>query len=212
MSDAVTRRSPVRRRAATRERVLEAAREVLAREGIQGASVEHICEQAGFTRGAFYSNFTSKDDLMLAVFNREREIMFRTLHEAADPKSYAGMGIVEAFGVIIDRFLLLQPQDREWYLVHAEFQLRGVRDDEVGREFVMAWRQVRIDFEEFMVKALEALELRFTIDAGHASTIVMGTYENALREALVEERPIDLGLLKGTLPLLLLAVTESTGQ
>ena len=199
---------PVRRRAATRERLLEGAREVLAREGIQGASVEHICEQAGFTRGAFYSNFSSKDDLVLALFNREREIMFETLREAADPSSYAGMDPVDAFAVIMDRFLLLQPQDREWYLVHAEFQLRGVRDDEVGREFVAAWRQVRIDFEEFMGSALQALGLRLTVDVAHASTILMGTYDNALREALIEKRTIDLGLLKHTLPALLLAVTE----
>jgi len=208
MADNSAERPAVRRRAATRERLLEAAREVLAREGIQGASVEHICDQAGFTRGAFYSNFTSKDDLVLAVFDRERELMFETLRAAADPASYAGMDAVEAFGVIMDRFLLMQPQDREWYLVHAEFQLRGVRDDAVGREFVAAWRQVRIDFEHFLVTSLDVLGLRLTVDAGHASTILMGTYENALREALVEDRPIDLGLLKGTLPLLLLTVTE----
>ena len=201
-------RPAVRRRAATRERLLDAAREVLAREGIQGASVEHICEQAGFTRGAFYSNFTSKDELMLAVFDRERETMFTTLREAADPASYAGMSVVEAFAVVMDRFLLLQPQDREWYLVHAEFQLRGVRDDEVGREFVAAWRRVRIDFEDFLVTTLRALDLRFAIDVGHASTIIMGTYENALRQALIEGRPVDLDLLRITLPTLLLAVTE----
>jgi AcrR family transcriptional regulator len=163
-------RPAVRRRAATRERLLEAAREVLAREGIQGASVEHICEQAGYTRGAFYSNFTSKDDLMLAVFDRERESMFTTLRKAADPSSYAGMSVVEAIAVVMDRFLLLQPQDREWYLVHAEFQLRGVRDDEVGREFVAAWRQVRIDFEDFLTTTLRALDLRFTVDTRRRSS------------------------------------------
>jgi AcrR family transcriptional regulator len=208
VAEAQAERPVVRRRAATRERLLEAAREVLAREGIQGASVEHICEQAGFTRGAFYSNFTSKDDLLLAVFDREREVMFETLRDAADPASYAGMDVVDAFAVVLDRFLLLHPQDREWYLVHAEFQLRGIRDDEVGREFVAAWRQVRIDFEDFLATTLDALALRLTVPLGHASSIIMGTYENALRQALTEGRSIDLDLLKTTLPALLLSVTE----
>jgi hypothetical protein len=90
---------------------------------------------------------------------------------------------------------------------HAEFELRGVRDDVVGREFVAAWRQVKVDFDEFVLQALAALGLRFTIDPSHASTIIMGTYENALREALVEHRPIDMKLLKETLPVVLLAVT-----
>ncbi|MCW2770168.1 MAG: hypothetical protein JWR27_1601 [Aeromicrobium sp.] len=208
MTEVSAERPAVRRRAATRERLLEAAREVLAREGIQGASVEHICEQAGFTRGAFYSNFASKDELVLALFEHERDLMFQRLHAAADPASYAGLDVLDAIGVIMDRFLLLQPQDRVWYLVHAEFQLRGVRDDAVGREFVAAWRQVRVDFETFMSTALAALNLRLKVDLSHASTILMGTYETAQREALIEDRPIDLGLLKQTLPILLLGVTE----
>lgn len=201
-------RPPVRRRAATRERLLDAARTVLAREGIQGASVEHICDQAGFTRGAFYSNFASKDELVLALFDREREHMFAALHEAADPSSFEGLDTLSAVAVIIDRFLLGQLHDREWYLVHAEFELRGVRDDAVGREFVAASRQVRTDFEAFMTSALDALGLRLTVDLSHAATILMGTYDTALRESLLEDRPIDLELLKVTLPMLLLAVTE----
>jgi AcrR family transcriptional regulator len=212
MSTGATERPAVRRRAATRLRLLDAAREVLAREGIQGASVEHICEQAGFTRGAFYSNFATKDELVLALFEHERDLMFERLREAADPSSYAGLDLMDAVGVIMDRFLVLQPQDRVWYLVHAEFQLRGVRDDAVGREFVAAWRQVGVDFEEFMVGALAALDLRLTVDPAHASTILMGTYETAQREALVEDRPIDLDLLKHTLPLMLLGVTEPLGS
>lgn len=208
MADTSAERPAVRRRAATRERMLDAARTVLAREGIQGASVEHICEQAGFTRGAFYSNFSSKDELVLALFDRERAAMFVALRDAADPASFEGLEALDAVGVIMDRFIRGQQQDREWYLVHAEFQLRGVRDDAVGREFVAAWRQVRDDFEEFMASALEALGLRLTIEPSHASTILMGTYDTALREALVEERPIDMRLLQETLPMLLLSVTE----
>ncbi|AWB92705.1 TetR/AcrR family transcriptional regulator [Aeromicrobium chenweiae] len=201
-------RPPVRSREATRTRLLDAARTVLAREGIQGASVEHICDQAGFSRGAFYSNFSTKDDLVLALFDREREQMFEVLREAADPASFEGLGTLDAVGVIMDRFLLAQQHDREWYLVHAEFELRGVRDDAVGREFVAASRRVRADFETFMASSLEALGLRLTVDVSHAATILMGTYDSALRESLLEDRPIDLELLKVTLPTLLLAVTE----
>jgi len=197
-----------RSRAATRERLLDAARSVLAAEGIQGASVERICDEAGFTRGAFYSNFTSKDDLVLALFRRERELMMAILREAADPQSYAGMDPVEAVGVIMDRFFKLQPPDREWYLVHAEFELRGVRDDAVGREFNDAWREVRAQFEAIMVAVLGDLGLQLTVQASHASAIIMGTYDTALREALIERRPLDLDLLRVTIPLVMLSVTQ----
>ena len=51
----------------TREQLFEAAAEVFAEQGIGGASVEAISAAAGLTRGAFYSNFGGKDDLIAAM-------------------------------------------------------------------------------------------------------------------------------------------------
>ncbi len=198
----------LRRREVTRERMLEAARTVLAREGIQGASVEHICEQAGFTRGAFYSNFSSKDELLLAVFDREQRLLMARVREAADPAELVGSDVTEVFAAVIDRFLLLQPQDREWFQVQTEFQLRGLRHDEVGAEVVSSWRQVRRDFEEFLVSVAGAMGLRFTVSPGHVATIMMGTYDHAMRDALLEDRPLDVDLLRVTLPTVLVTVIE----
>ena len=204
----VADRTAVRRRAATRERLLDAARIVLAEEGIQGASVEHICDQAGFTRGAFYSNFSTKDELLLALCERESEEMFDKLRVAADPSAYAGLDASEAVGVVFDRFLMLQPPDREWFLVQGEFELRSVRDDAVGRRFRAVWAEVRLGLQELMVSILETLGLRLTIGAHDAATILMGTYDMALREALIENRPIDFELLRRLMPALVVSATE----
>src|SRR5580658_3717493 len=51
----------------TREKLFEAAAEVFEERGIGAASIETIAAAAGFTRGAFYSNFDSKDDLIVAM-------------------------------------------------------------------------------------------------------------------------------------------------
>jgi AcrR family transcriptional regulator len=51
----------------TRQRLFEAAAGVFEEQGIGGASVEAIAAAAGFTRGAFYSNFATKEDLILAM-------------------------------------------------------------------------------------------------------------------------------------------------
>ncbi len=55
-------------RAQTRERLLASAAVVFAREGYGGASVDRIAEEAGYSKGALYSNFASKDDLFGAMF------------------------------------------------------------------------------------------------------------------------------------------------
>src|SRR5246127_5484266 len=51
----------------TREKLFEAAARVFEEQGIGGASIEAIAAAAGFTRGAFYSNFASKDELIIAM-------------------------------------------------------------------------------------------------------------------------------------------------
>jgi AcrR family transcriptional regulator len=51
----------------TRRRLLDAAERVFLRRGLQGSSVEEIAAEAGFTRGAFYSNFRSKDELFVEL-------------------------------------------------------------------------------------------------------------------------------------------------
>jgi AcrR family transcriptional regulator len=56
-------------RAQTRERILASAATVFAREGYGGASVDRIAEEAGYSKGALYSNFTSKDELFLELVN-----------------------------------------------------------------------------------------------------------------------------------------------
>lgn len=51
----------------TRQRIFEAAAGVFAEHGVAGATIEQIASAAGFTRGAFYSNFAGKDELAVAM-------------------------------------------------------------------------------------------------------------------------------------------------
>src|SRR5580765_6777154 len=59
--------TPERRRAMTREHLLDAAAIVFARDGYHGASLDDVAAAAGFTKGAVYSNFKNKEDLFLAL-------------------------------------------------------------------------------------------------------------------------------------------------
>ena len=64
-------------RDATRDKLFEAAASVFEEHGINGASIEVIATAAGFTRGAFYSNFASKDELIVAMLEDHVEQTIR---------------------------------------------------------------------------------------------------------------------------------------
>lgn len=195
------------RRAATRERLLDASRDLLAREGMQGVSVEHICERAGYTRGAFYSNFSSKDELVLALLEREFSEVADQLDEAVSPGTYEGLEPSAALIAIMDRFLQLRPPDRELYLLHAEFELRALRGDTGGAEFNRLWRRVSLQVGDAVQRLLDSLDLSLTIPMNQVLVIVMGTYDAELRETVLQGREFDADLLRVTLPRLLLSAT-----
>src|SRR4051794_16274585 len=72
----------------TREALLAAAREVFARDGFHGATLERVAQEAGFTKGAVYSAFDSKADLFLAVY--EARVAERAARSRVqEPQSFA---------------------------------------------------------------------------------------------------------------------------
>ena len=119
---------PKRRREATVERLLDAALETFAEFGFAAASVEDVCRRGGFTRGAFYSSFRSKDELFAALFRRESERNLARAEEQlvgvedeADPLAAAG-----------DRGMATLRADRTWVLVHTEYRLHAARSPEAA--------------------------------------------------------------------------------
>jgi AcrR family transcriptional regulator len=86
-----TRHRPTRaeKKAETRRRLLDAAAAVFIRRGFQGASVDEITAEAGFSRGAFYSNFDSKEELFVALLHdrvyRDFEDLFRRVPAELSP-------------------------------------------------------------------------------------------------------------------------------
>src|ERR1700710_2155890 len=74
-------------KANTRERLLAAARSAFASNGFHGASVEEIASSAGFSTGALYSNFDSKEDLFLVLMEREIDEHAREIADAVGQRT-----------------------------------------------------------------------------------------------------------------------------
>ena len=123
-----------RRREMTRRHLMDAAAAVFARDGFHGASLDDVAATAGFTKGAVYSNFTSKEDLFLAVFEdryvRERDEMHRVLTEEEQP--YELGGETEVFQRV--REVIERTWDDEWTALYLEFVLYAQRNEEAARK------------------------------------------------------------------------------
>ena len=70
------------RQALTREKLIDAAGELFVERGLQGTSVEAIAERAGFTRGAFYSNFSTKEEVFAELLQTRLYAAYRRMTES----------------------------------------------------------------------------------------------------------------------------------
>src|SRR4051812_3546576 len=119
---------PKRRRTETVERLLDAALETFADIGFAAASVEDICRRGGFTRGAFYSSFRTKDELFAALFERET-----TRNLARAEEQLAGLeNEDDPVTAAVERCLGTFRADRTWVLVHTEYSLYAARHPEAA--------------------------------------------------------------------------------
>ena len=137
-----TKRATTHRRAATHERLVEAATRVVARRGFHAATVDEIAEEAGFSVGALYSNFDGKDDLFLAVFDGHLRWYAERLEEAAasDDQERAFRDWMRA-----------ADDDPDQVLIFIEFWAYAVRRPKLRRSFARRMAEMR----EALAEALE---------------------------------------------------------
>jgi AcrR family transcriptional regulator len=118
--------TPARRREMTRRHLLDAAAQVFARDGFHGASLDDVAAAAGFTKGAVYSNFKSKEELFLAVlddhFAHERGEVQHALGEPLDANADKRDEQLPRVQSAIERSF-----DDEWTALYLEFVLYARR-------------------------------------------------------------------------------------
>jgi AcrR family transcriptional regulator len=125
--------------AETRERLLRSAARVFARRGFQAASLDEIAADAGFTKGAVYANFESKEDLFLAMlderFDERRTAMQRTAATGEEPEDQLRAG-----GGDFAAYLTADP---EWQRLFFEMAAHAGRDERFRKALVARYRGLR---------------------------------------------------------------------
>ncbi|WP_431220881.1 TetR/AcrR family transcriptional regulator [Leifsonia xyli] len=203
------------RRQRTRARLLDAAFDVFAEHGVRAASVEMIAEAAGFTRGAFYSNFSSKEELFFALMEREKTMRLEQLNTGVEQfltplvgEQGGGLGDEDVLQTIT-RILELQSDDRRWWLVQAEFQLMALRDHSIAADYLRYHDEFFADLTEIVVEALDSAGRRFTIDPEEAVRVIAELCANGeARAVLADDQRTFTERLSESVPAILLALTE----
>lgn len=164
-----------RRRRKTQEALLEAAKVVFHEVGFQAASIEEICERAGFTRGAFYSNFASKDDLVLEIFSREftkaHQTMAKVVEEELTQNYDVPLQIETTIRRIIQEIIKVLLDEHDLYRVKLEFRLHALRTPEVAAAYQLNMRQFINVLASYLESALAKVGYRWLLPADEVAVI-----------------------------------------
>ena len=184
-------------RALTRSRLLDAAAEVFAEKGFGGASVDEIAERAGYTRGAFYSNFADKDDLFLTLLDHRLS------------KGIADVGrIVNEAGTPDDLLRGLRARasrrapDGTWFLLLTEFRLYALRNPEVRKKLAERERAERRALGKAIAQQFAAIGLVPPADPEQLALILQCLEHGIDLEQLIDPRGVPRGSFLDALALL----------
>jgi AcrR family transcriptional regulator len=179
------RGATTKRRAETRARLLDAAFGVFADKGFGQATIEEVCAAAGFTRGAFYSNFGTLEELFYALYERNAELITNQVTEALAAPS---RDLAEATARVVDALLL----DRRWALVRGDFVLHAARHPDVAAE----WQQRQDGLRTVLASRLAPAAARTNMPPALSSPSMLAratmiVYHGVMDAVLIDSDPVE---------------------
>ena len=170
------------RREQTRADLLAAARRAFLRDGFHAASLDAIAEDAGYTKGAFYSNFASKDDALVAVFEEH----FRDRADAYERLIFTTDSVEDAYRAVARYWHDANEREPEWSRLVIEFMAHASRHEHL-REAVKEVRRRGLDrIVELVEQLAERHGVEYTVPI---TELVRGS--GALNRGLAVEQLLD---------------------
>jgi AcrR family transcriptional regulator len=170
------------RREQTRADLLAAARRAFLRDGFHAASLDAIAEDAGYTKGAFYSNFASKDDALVAVFEEH----FRDRADAYERLIFTTDSVEDAYRAVARYWHDANEREPEWSRLVIEFMAHASRHEHL-REAVKEVRRRGLDrIAELVEQLAERHGVEYTVPI---TELVRGS--GALNRGLAVEQLLD---------------------
>jgi AcrR family transcriptional regulator len=155
-------------RAVTRATLIAVGRAHFLRYGLGGAVAEKIAEDAGYSRGALYSNFDDKEELFLAVIREEQARHLDVFRSILREESSARGRLKKMRDTIAD--LLTDP---DWIVLRAEFEAEALRNERIRQSFVDALRQQMRDGGELFRSLLRSSEITSSLKPEDFSMVML---------------------------------------
>ncbi|OKL50317.1 TetR/AcrR family transcriptional regulator [Boudabousia marimammalium] len=200
------------RRAATRAKLVSATRELIAERGVAATSVEEISERAGFTRGAFYSNFDDIYDILTIVSAQEFAKLQEGLKEAWERVLAENPNNALSLSEIAEKLLAAIPLGKDFYLIQSELALLMVRKPELRQKLAVPRELFHQELGSFLELSLRALGLKLRGDRRAITETIVALLRHASEAALTSGRTENLidpsEHARIIIPVLMEAVTE----
>src|SRR4051812_4206300 len=175
----VDRLTPERRRQLTRDALVAAAADVFTAKGFHAASLDEIADTAGFTRGAIYSNFGSKEELLFAVYDRLDDMTLAGMADAIDERGGDPLGDAT---VAAEVWAKLLGRSRDIIALSLELRLYALRNPEARARLVRLEQQATAKLAAFIEDMFERQHMRRRIPATGLAGLG-GAAVNGLEEA-----------------------------
>ena len=178
------------RQAHTRRRLMRSAASVAAKRGLERASLDAVAEHAGFTKGAVYANFESKEDLFLAMldarFAEHLEELDRILSSEDDPDVQARAA---AAG-----FIAAMESEPEWERLFFEFAVYAARHEGFRVRLVAQARAMRARLAELLAARAARLGIEPVLPPEQVATMTFAMANGIALERMLDPEAVPDGL------------------
>ena len=142
------------RRSLTCRRLVASAAKVFLKKGFAHASLEEITELAGMTRGAFYSNFESKEDLLLAYLQQAQSARLKALSDIVTARCSPEERLES-----VRTFLMEEISQKDRYVLFLEFKMSALRNRDLKTRWLALKREQHSALEQLVGKVFSELGL-----------------------------------------------------
>lgn len=185
------------KKARTRERLLDAAAKVIAREGYRGASLDEIADLAGLTKGAVYSNFRSKEELFFELMERGLPIDVSVLGDRSRPLAERVAAFARQGAKLSGSRRL-----REHSSLELEFALLAQRDERARALVRRINRRSREELGAFLQREAEHEGRSLALDGTAFATVLLGTLRGLMQQRAYDPSSVQEDLIAAAVHLL----------